>query len=872
MRAHLLTTLIAIAGCLAVSSSALAQQPPTTLPPAATAPGAPVLVPPEVLRKVDPVYPEEALRLKKSGDVVVQLDIDDTGKVTSATVHQSAGFGMDEAAQAASLQLQFRPATRNGSPVRARILYKMSFTLKQEPAPAPDKAAAPPSAGRVRGRVLIGQTDAPMAGARVQVQLADGRTVETTTNADGVFELDAPAGKASVQISAPGYATLSSNETVTAGEEIQISYRVRVTAGPLEVRIQGERPDREVTRRTMERKELSVIPGTSGDAIKAVQTMPGVARTPMFGGMIVVRGSSPYGTATFVDGTWVPMIYHFGGLSSIVPTEMIEAIDFYPGNFSARYGRVTGGIIDVRLREMGTDGKYHGLAQVDLIDARVMLRGPVPLLKNWSFNLAGRRSHVDAWIGSVMSSEAGIRTAPVYYDWQAFMETKPTAKSTFRIGMFGADDRLEMVLKNAIEQEPGLGNSLKGGMRTARLQAFYKNTVSDRLSLNATASIGLDKELSQFGSVSSVEVNYIPMLVRGDVSYRMSKELLVRAGPDVIVYQYDADVRSVRPPEPGQMEGTHMDRQMILFQEKGYFSAPAGFAEMEWTPTKRAKVLLGGRVDYFDESNKVDISPRLNARYDLTEGFPRTTVKAGVGMFYEPPQIIQVIKNFGTPGLKSNRSIHSSVGIEQELSEEVEVSVEAFHKSFDQLVVPTAFADGTNGYANTGEGYSYGTETLIRWKPVHRFFGWIAYTNSRSMRRDAPDKPIRLFEFDQSHILSVMGSYDLGRGWRVGGRFRLVTGNPYTPCEGGILNTASSSYECIQGDPYSRRVPSFHQLDARVDKNWKFESWNLTAYLDVQNVYNRSNVEGVGYNYNFTRPKYQSGLPIIPSLGVRGEF
>jgi len=46
--------------------------------------------------------------------------------------------------------------------------------------------------------------------------------------------------------------------------------------------------------------------------------------------MVIVRGSSPYGTQYFVDGTYVPQIYHFGGLSSIVPTEMIESIDLTP--------------------------------------------------------------------------------------------------------------------------------------------------------------------------------------------------------------------------------------------------------------------------------------------------------------------------------------------------------------------------------------------------------------------------------------------------------------------------------------------------------------------------------------------------------------
>ncbi len=61
-------------------------------------------------------------------------------------------------------------------------------------------------------------------------------------------------------------------------------------------------------------------------------------------------------------------------------------------------------------------------------------------------------------------------------------------------------------------------------------------------------------------------------------------------------------------------------------------------------------------------------------------------------------------------------------------------------------------------------------------------------------------------------------------------------------------------------------------MDLRVDKRWQFKSWRFSAYLDVQNVYNNAAVEGLSYNYNYSRVSYQTGIPIIPSLGMRGEF
>ncbi len=127
-----------------------------------------------------------------------------------------------------------------------------------------------------------------------------------------------------------------------------------------EVLVKGEHPTREVTRRTLGREEIEHSPGTHGDALLSLQNLPGVARPPPFNGALVVRGSAPDDTNIFIDGTNVPLVYHFGGLSSVVPTELLEKIDFYPGNYSAQYGRGMGGIVDVGIRDPKRDG-YHVL-------------------------------------------------------------------------------------------------------------------------------------------------------------------------------------------------------------------------------------------------------------------------------------------------------------------------------------------------------------------------------------------------------------------------------------------------------------------------------------------------------------------------------
>ena len=42
--------------------------------------------------------------------------------------------------------------------------------------------------------------------------------------------------------------------------------------------------------------------------------------------------------------------------------------------------------------------------------------------------------------------------------------------------------------------------------------------------------------------------------------------------------------------------------------------------------------------------------------------------------------------------------------------------------------------------------------------------------------------------------------------------------------------------------------------------------------LDIQNVTNQQNPEALFYNFNFTQEATVYGIPILPTLGVKGEF
>ena len=104
----------------------------------------------------------------------------------------------------------------------------------------------------------------------------------------------------------------------------------------------------------------------------------------------------------------------------------------------------------------------------------------------------------------------------------------------------------------------------------------------------------------------------------------------------------------------------------------------------------------------------------------------------------------------------------------------------------------------------------------------------------------------------------------VGAHWRIGGRFRAASGNPYTPVAGAYFDPNQHKWIAIDGPTLSQRLPAFAQLDLRIDRTWRH--WDL--YLDIQNVTNRTNVEGLDYSADYSRQSYTTGLPILPSIGL----
>jgi TonB family protein len=836
-------------------------------------PAAPVLVPPELLQHAQADLPEGAMSPGERVVVVLVLLVQADGTVGEASLAEGVGEPFDSAALEAARRLVFRPATRDGTAIPARIRFQYAFVAPEPPPPPPEPE--PPAVGVLTGRILDG-SEAPVSGARIFLDAGgDEETRETRTGDDGSFTFtDLPPGDYLLSVAADGFETPDdSTETVRAGEATEVTLRLereRRTQGDdgeptLGVRAEVDRPRRETTRRSIPRELLTTVPGTRGDALRVVELLPGVARPPFGSGALRIRGAAPGDSEVFVDGVSVPLLYHFGGLTSFYNSRLLERIDFYPGNFSVRFGRRIGGILEVEPRDPAQDA-FHGVLDINLLDSSILIEAP--LGDRAGIALAARRSYVDFFFAEIVPDDLfDVIAAPVYYDYQLIFSWRPTDQDRIRLLIYGSSDEFRTIFNGDDFARPF---GLELATQFHRGSVAWRHIYDDRLQQDIMFAGGWTGLVIQAGQAFGFNAEFVPLTFRSEWDLKLHEQVRLRWGID---WQFTPTQLSFRGPAPTQSEGTPdsaapgSPRAAAAFRGDAY--RPALYVESSLNPVEPLTVVAGLRLDYFRDIQDWTFDPRLSFRLALDRQW---TIKGGVGLFSQPPEFQESAPGLGNPNLEPITALHTSAGVELRLDRTWRFDVELYYKHIYRRVVGTD-AGLPPFFTNDGIGRIYGAELSARADPTPGFpiYGLLSYTLSRSERLDR-DGDWRLFDFDQTHILSLAVVWRIGDGWEAGATFRLVSGNPFTPVTGSVYDVRADTYRPIYGAVNSERNPFFHRLDLRLEKVFQIDTGRLALYVDVQNVYNAENREATTYSFDFRESTGIPGLPILPSLGIRGEL
>ena len=619
--------------------------------------------------------------------------------------------------------------------------------------------------------------------------------------------------------------------------------------------------------------DLHAMPGGGNDALRGLTSLPGVARIPFGLGGLALRGAAPHDTRVFLDGIPVPILYHFGGLASFVPIDAVDRVDMLASGAGAEWGGLVGGVVTLDSRSTHPT-HWSADGEVSLLHAGVLATGPGPADGSWMIGV--RRSYVDAVMAA---AQVDMALAPSYLDAQLRWESGD--KHWLAIA-FASQDELSLL------HDPNSSVSV-GGVDNPGVSAFDYSSRFLRVGLRyqdsgvtITPFVGTNDMVATADQMD-IEKGY----TRSDALYGVRASFArhalggtLRLGADATATYYDYTISDVPPPNPWTPPGNH-----ILAREGQRMATDAGvFVEQSWLLDDGVfEIRPGLRIDYLDLAGATVADPRLA----LIARAPGATLSATIGTYHESPQVTDLDPVFKRDTLAPPAATQASVSADfgalrvtgyatqlenlpvDAMTGATPVSANGGVQSGGLFGIARELVDaqfGSYSYReDIGRGHGYGLEVLAK-KELGATTGWIAYTYSRAFRTGDPQRDPAEYPYvlDQPHVLTLVATRPVGTHWRFGGRLRLASGNPYTPVAGSYFDSMQHKWIAVDGPILSERLPAFAQLDLRVDRMWRH--WDL--YLDIQNVTNRDNVEGIDYSATYMQHSYTTGLPILPSIGL----
>lgn len=662
------------------------------------------------------------------------------------------------------------------------------------------------------------------------------------------------------------------------------------SASPETITVHGPPRPREVSSTTISAAQGSKVVGTQGDPIKVVENLPGLARPAFGSGQLVVWGSSPSETRTFVDGVPVPALFHGSALRSTVNGDLVRDVTLVPGAYGAEYGGALGGIVRVETKDLPERG-VHGYAGADTLDGSALVSAS--LGEHVRAAVAGRYGWLDGVLQAVDAPNVDqFFAVPRYADAQGKVQITLRPRESLDLVVLESHDDLSEVIPDA---DPAHARSEGTSTDYQRLYARYRRTLDDGTRVEVVPFVGHDATTlnAAFGAnPASLDVGTWRGGVRASHHARAADWLSIAVGLDA--EEDSADVsRSgslLIPPREGDVSvfgqppggDTNADTWSAGVLDVGpYVVGTVTLGPLSVSPALRGDAYLlqaSRQTPRVGQTPSVGLSqlqgfvePRISARWEVS---PRLALLAAAGMYSQPPDPADLSAVFGNPTLGPELAQHATVGEALRITPTLSLETMAFTKEMSSLAVrdPSPTPRLAQALLQEGVGRAYGVQLLLRQQPWHGLFGWIAYTISRSERQDAPGARWRLFDDDQPHVLTVVASQELG-AWTVGARFRYATGLPRTPVTGAFYDAKDDLYQPIFGVQNSTRLPDFWQLDLRVDRSFLLgDTARLLLYLEGLNVTNRSNGEEYVYNVDYTRRGTVTGLPVVAVLGARVEL
>lgn len=741
------------------------------------------------------------------------------------------------------------------------------------PIAAENKASESILEAEVAGQVFEKGTRKPLSEVNVFIL---PQKIKATTDKNGFFKA-VVSGEQNVEviINVTGYNKYQ--RYLNLKEVLPTQYFIEKTSyNFFETTVSDLRSKKDDSQKRLTQREFLQAPGSNGDPVKAVQNLPGVNRTRGGDSRVIIQGSEPEDTRYNIEGHDVPLVFHFGGLSSIVTPEAVGSVDYLSAGYGPEFSRALGGHVGLNVRKPRTD-RIQGMAFMDIYNIGGLVEGP--LSEDSSYLISGRYSYVGYVLQKVAekSDDLNLTVAPVFFDINAQYHKKLNDRDEVRVFSILSKDSTELVVKNPVGNDPKLRGNFQQSTEFYRIIPQWTRKIDETAQVSASLGVGSNRIFADIAT-NYFDLQSQALTVRGDYEKQINPLWTSNIGIDNSYTWYNVKVKIPSTFSEGGVSNPIATGDLRASDVTGKGNALGAYwrnqvrldDDSAWT------FLPSARIDRYSLTQETLLSPRLGARYAWSKSL---TLRGATGLYNQAPAEQSVDKTFGNPNVKSRKATHYALGFEKDFREgSTQGTVLAgtvFYKDLKDLVIPSSLLlerDGAltpENYNNNGTGTITGFELQSKYqKDEWNFVGSYTYIQSRRKQPGQDELPS---PYDQTHSLNLITTYEQGP-WTYGARARYVTGNPYTPITGGTFDADNDVYIPHRGDLYSARNDAYFQVDLRIDRRWVYDTWILSGYLDIQNLTNQKNQEGLTYSYDYSQSQKLTGLPMLPTLGVKGEF
>lgn len=634
---------------------------------------------------------------------------------------------------------------------------------------------------------------------------------------------------------------------------------------------------------TLTRSELDSLPHFGDHTLRGLVLLPGTAGNDL-SAELNVRGGRADEVLVQLDGLEIFEAYHlpdFGNPFSVFASETLHRIDLLTGGFPVEYGDRMAGVLDITTIDPDWRRRSHlGFSGYQL---RTGQSGT-------------SRSGRLAYVGSLRlgSLELPLRLAdedenPSFADGFFKVEHFANPRTSWRFNGLSSSNRLDfsVIEDDAQESFETKYDNLYGW-------GTHGHTVGDDLYLRTQISwsrIARRRLGLQSGDDDTFDLSDLRQLttagLRHEADWRRGRHFL-EWGVEGRYLEVDYDYthqRELQDPlalirSQPRTGSTRFDRRFDGQQYAVYLSDQIDLGH-------RATLEAGLRFDDNTLTEDARLSPRLHFTYALS---PRSLLRGAWGQYNQSQRVYELaVEDGDTSFSPAERSRHHIVGFEQvfgdaETLRPVTLRVEAYERRistprsryenlFEPItIVPELEADRIR--VDAEESRARGIELVLGGPLSPRLEGFLTYTYSRS--RDLVEGRWVPRPYDQPHAVSLDISWRAPWHWHVQAVWRYHTGWPTT--EIGLINQGDNDAVPVLGPLYGSRVRDYDRLDVRAQRSWPLRRGDLTFFIGVQNLTNRSNVRGFDFDLEdeddviLIESKVQTWGGRLPSLGLTWTF